>query len=247
MKENRMNNKDFRPIMAKVGIALVRLFVFGVSLRKKRYLSTIVATSGIVAAALFWIDDAIAQDNALASPPAATTQAQDSVSDPAPFTDSAAPEFTMPQSVSATPRSLSLADAFAEQNVLDLPALAEDDFVDNEANPPIIGRVYEVVASPAHDGQWTELPEGGRLWTLTVRSPNAVALRLRFEPFNPPRTAGIIVYNAHDPLEAYGPIGSERRATGSPPRASPAPPERRTPPLGRSARAGRLRARDART
>ena len=54
-------------------------------------------------------------------------------------------------------------------------------------------------------GVWTPLPDGGRLWALTIRSPDAIGQRVHFLVLRVPEGGCVIVYNADDPAEAYGP------------------------------------------
>ncbi len=134
----------------------------------------------------------------------------------APATDGAIGPIAIWQRSIPTLRSLNIKDAFTAQNEWVLPALRDEDVCDRSSDPPINGRVYELAVHSAGNGTWTDLPDGGRLWTFTMRSPNAEALRLRFEPFNPPLGAELIIYNATDPAEARGPVGSERARAGLP-------------------------------
>ncbi len=92
---------------------------------------------------------------------------------------------------------------------LDLaPVLAED-----EAGLPGVSKgvkrigVYRDLPAPldASSGPWTPLPDGSRVWKAAIESPEAVGLRLRFARLSIPPGAHVIVYNADDPAEAYGP------------------------------------------
>lgn len=135
-----------------------------------------------------------------------------------PFTDEFGPWFGAAVRVPPTPRSLNMPGVFGANNEVVMPPLGPGDilFDDGTGSPPINGRVYPVGINTANDGLWTDLPDGGRLWTFTVSSPNAEGLRLRFEPFHPPPGVELILYNANNPNEAYGPIGAERARTGLP-------------------------------
>lgn len=57
----------------------------------------------------------------------------------------------------------------------------------------------------ATSGAWTTLPDGSRLWAATVHSPDAKGIRVHFPEFRLPSGAQVLVYNAHDPSECYGP------------------------------------------
>ncbi|MHC4064200.1 MAG: trypsin-like serine peptidase [Planctomycetota bacterium] len=136
--------------------------------------------------------------------------------DPAPFVDGTTfAGFPVRVARPPTPRSLDLEDGFAGQNV-DLPALAANDVVYDDGSTGVSGRIYDIFARSGREGQWTDLPEGGRLWTLAVRSPNAAGLRLRFEPFLPPSGAELIVYSAENPTVAFGPFGRGAALEGLP-------------------------------
>ncbi|HNQ22518.1 MAG TPA: hypothetical protein PKK06_05430 [Phycisphaerae bacterium] len=114
------------------------------------------------------------------------------------------------------PRSLDLAEAFPLERQAVLPALGPDDTVRHTENPPVIGRVFPQQLATACDGVWTQLKDGGRLWTLELASPNAESLRVRFEPFRPPLGAELILYNADDAREAYGPFTAADAHAGFP-------------------------------
>ncbi len=112
------------------------------------------------------------------------------------------------------PRSLDLADAFPRRSTHVLHAIPDDAVVDVTGNPPRNGQVDPWLARSDEDGQWNELPDGGRLWTLELESPNAAALRVRFERFVLAAGAELILYNAERPAESYGPYGRRDGARG---------------------------------
>ncbi len=95
-----------------------------------------------------------------------------------------------------------------------LPPLAPEDVVGaGNTNPMINGRVYEWSANSTTDGEWIELPDGARLWTLMVASPNAAGLRLRFDPSIPARGTRLIAYNPATPNEALGPFAGRAESS----------------------------------
>ncbi|MBD3418532.1 MAG: hypothetical protein GF398_00290 [Chitinivibrionales bacterium] len=105
-----------------------------------------------------------------------------------------------------TPRSVRL-DLPATDLAAQLPALGPDDVViDEGADLPVCGRVYELATQFDDAGRWVDLPEGGRLWRQTVESPNAAGLRIKFADMLMPQGAELIVYDADNPQEAYGPL-----------------------------------------
>lgn len=118
--------------------------------------------------------------------------------------------------IGPTPRSVSLLQRgfVASAPSFQLPALGTTDVVDPMSQPLRVGRVADVSISSQVHGRWTPLADGGRLWTLSVSSPNAASLRLRISPFDPPRGAELITWNASDPRESYGPITSQRARPG---------------------------------
>jgi hypothetical protein len=105
-------------------------------------------------------------------------------------------------------RSLGLPGVMDAAPAVVLPAVNADDVSRSveESDPPVIGRVYDVQATSANCGTWSDLAAGGRLWTVSVKSPDAQAVRLRLDDFNPPSGCELVVYNLDDPQEAYGPF-----------------------------------------
>jgi hypothetical protein len=115
------------------------------------------------------------------------------------------------------PRGGNLMDVFPAERVWSLPALGGEDVVGVGGTLPAVnGRVYELAIRSDLDGTWTELDEGGMLWTLTVRSPNAAGIRLRIENFPTPGGAELVVYNPGSLGEAFGPLGKRERGTDLP-------------------------------
>ena len=106
-----------------------------------------------------------------------------------------------------TPRSPDLPGAFPATPHVLLPALAAEDVVGVGGTEPLVnGRVYPISIRSDVDGSWSVLEDGSMLWTVSVASPNAAGLRLRFERFGPPRETEVIVYSAEQPAEARGPL-----------------------------------------
>jgi len=64
----------------------------------------------------------------------------------------------------------------------------------------------EVVAGTATEGAWRISPDGGRIWALSLRSLGALGLRIHFSALEVPDGVRVVVYNAEDPAEAYGPL-----------------------------------------
>lgn len=133
---------------------------------------------------------------------------------PAIETNQAGPAMMFSHQPRPSPRSLAIAGAVAAGPDAMLPPLAESDVVGvSDTNPSLNGRVYEWHANSDLDGVWTVLPDGARMWTYSIASPNAAGLRIRFERFQPARGSELIVYNAANPAEAVGPYtGRHARA-----------------------------------
>ncbi len=58
----------------------------------------------------------------------------------------------------------------------------------------------------ATDGAWGTATDGSRVWAVTIESPGARAIRLRFTELKIPTGCRVIVYNSRNPVEAYGPF-----------------------------------------
>lgn len=58
----------------------------------------------------------------------------------------------------------------------------------------------------ASTGGWRMASDGSRVWAVTIESPGAHAMRLHFTELSVPSGCRLIVYNAYNPLEAYGPF-----------------------------------------
>ncbi len=73
-----------------------------------------------------------------------------------------------------------------------------------------IHRVFDLPVSVhggvASDGQWVKSKDGGRLWNIALRSMGALGIRVHFSAIMLPPGARLILYNADDPMEAYGPF-----------------------------------------
>jgi len=55
-------------------------------------------------------------------------------------------------------------------------------------------------------GAWVAVPGGGMLWSVLLYSAEAVGQRVHFRDLELPAGAEVVVYNAEDPAEAYGPF-----------------------------------------
>ena len=64
--------------------------------------------------------------------------------------------------------------------------LAEDSKFIKDGTPQRIGYSLNTALSPENSGTWTELPEGGRIWQLQIKSPSALALGIYYDHFHLP-------------------------------------------------------------
>lgn len=64
----------------------------------------------------------------------------------------------------------------------------------------------EVSGQSASAGVWQTLPDGRRVWSVVLEAPGARGQRVHFAAMDLPEGAGVLVYNADDPKEAYGPF-----------------------------------------
>ncbi len=126
--------------------------------------------------------------------------------------------FEPPRRVAPLPRTVERPELFAADRGLHLPAVsANPALVDGpEEGAQQIGEAIEMVADPITSGAWTALEDGGMVWTVLVTSPNAQSLRIRFDDFDLPTGAELVLYDADDPTEAYGPYSRTHRRRGLP-------------------------------
>lgn len=64
-----------------------------------------------------------------------------------------------------------------------------------EGKVPAYARVQQVAAGLGQGGQWTELPNGDRLWRAELVSDGALATELYFSDFRLPENASLYVYS----------------------------------------------------
>ena len=145
-----------------------------------------------------WFPPPLIQEAETASAPASVAA---TMTAPVPFsaTETAGPTALVALPPINTEKAL-IEDASGE-STLEKGAMRIGMFQDFEQ--PI--RVTEAAAS---HGRWESQPGGGRLWAVTVYSPDAVALRVHFNRITLPEGARAVVYNMADPGEAYGPYST---------------------------------------
>jgi len=73
--------------------------------------------------------------------------------------------------------------------------LAEDSKFIKDGTPQRIGYSLNTALSPENSGTWTELPEGGRIWQLQIKSPSALALGIYYDHFHLPVGSKLFLYN----------------------------------------------------
>jgi len=99
--------------------------------------------------------------------------------------------------------------------LLDVEQLNQEDLMNaQKSRSQRIGVVRQLLSSVALTGEQATAGRiqtanaGERLWTVTIESPNAEALRVHLENVRLPVGAQVIVYNTNNPSEAYGPYES---------------------------------------
>jgi hypothetical protein len=123
------------------------------------------------------------------------------------------------KSVAARPAPVGVKNGVRPEKVVELPAIdiakvMQEDQAANATPEKGVARIgvfrdlptpLEIAPAKAGPGAWTALPDGGRLWAATIRSPGALGQRVHFPVLRLPRGGQVVVYNAGDPSESYGP------------------------------------------
>ncbi len=73
--------------------------------------------------------------------------------------------------------------------------LEEDKEINVKGNPFRFGKEFEVDFGIENSGTWETLPNGDKLWRLTVYSPNAFSLNFQFSNFYLPQNSNLYIYN----------------------------------------------------
>jgi len=120
-----------------------------------------------------------------------------------------------PRPVPLGPRSAKTAPAVVALPPIDLDALLEEDAQAAAAPEKAAQRVGIVRTLPepivvagvdqSSAGVWQTLADGTHLWSATLQSPEARAIRVYFAALRLPPGGEVIVYNTNNPTEAYGP------------------------------------------
>ena len=77
---------------------------------------------------------------------------------------------------------------------LDFEALHKEDVENSGIGPRRFGYSHEVNLTLENSGLWTTTPDGGRLWTLRIFSPDARSLNLLYDKFWLPEGAKFFLY-----------------------------------------------------
>lgn len=107
---------------------------------------------------------------------------------------------TAQQSYGGKPYSIVLGNSLKPTQTIQVSALdkalvkIEDDARDNKGQLRFFGRVISVNYSIQNSGTWTLLPNGDKLWRLTLSSIEAKALNLYFSKFQLPEGSQLYVY-----------------------------------------------------
>tara|TARA_R110002124_G_scaffold87407_1_gene225104 strand:+ start:138064 stop:139743 length:1680 start_codon:yes stop_codon:yes gene_type:complete len=80
---------------------------------------------------------------------------------------------------------------------LNLHNIAQEDSINDldKSLPWRYGIERSVNLDLVNDGVWTSLPEGGRIWQVGIKSPNALNLSIKFDKFYLPEGARLHLYN----------------------------------------------------
>jgi len=80
---------------------------------------------------------------------------------------------------------------------LDMEKKERKDREDAEkGRPPGFGYKHKVNYTLENSGEWTELPDGGKLWRLSISCPGALSINLLYDRFWLPHGAKFWVYSA---------------------------------------------------
>lgn len=80
---------------------------------------------------------------------------------------------------------------------INLPKLqAEDEEEALAGIPPRFGDPIETDLNMENSGQWENLPDGGRLWRLSIQAPGAKSINLLYNDFYLPKGAVLYIYSA---------------------------------------------------
>ncbi len=80
---------------------------------------------------------------------------------------------------------------------LDLEAIITEDSINDldKSLPWRYGISRPILLDFENDGEWTNLPSGGRIWRIAIKSPDAINLSINFDNFHLPSGARLHLYN----------------------------------------------------
>ena len=79
---------------------------------------------------------------------------------------------------------------------LDMATINKEDSIDNENGmPPRFGYPHKVNLNLENAGEWKVLPNGDRLWNLTITCPGAKSINLLYDKYWLPKGAKLFVYS----------------------------------------------------
>lgn len=79
---------------------------------------------------------------------------------------------------------------------LDMKIIEQED-IEDESNgrPPRFGYRHEVNYNLDNSGEWTDLPDGNKVWRLVISCPGALSINLLYDKFWIPDGAKFFVYS----------------------------------------------------
>lgn len=79
---------------------------------------------------------------------------------------------------------------------LDMKKIGQEDIADEENGlPPRFGYKHEVNYNLDNSGEWTELPDGSKMWRLSIACPGALSINLLYDKFWIPDSAKFFIYS----------------------------------------------------
>ena len=79
---------------------------------------------------------------------------------------------------------------------LSMKKIEQEDLEDEtRGRPPRFGYKHEVNYNLENSGEWTNLPDGSKLWRLTISSPGALSINLLYDKFWIPEGAKFFIYS----------------------------------------------------
>ena len=79
---------------------------------------------------------------------------------------------------------------------LDMKTIEQEDIVDKEnGRPPRFGYKHEVNFNLDNSGEWTDLPNGDKIWRLVINCEDALSINLLYDKFWIPDGAKFWIYS----------------------------------------------------